>query len=439
MTRIEALRETIDKLVFKYNIRREYFTIVLPVLLGIALILAAFLTGHTLTEQQQSHQVDEKLKAYEELVRQLNESGNSSFTIQEQSAQPAAKADLDHYIIYGIIIALIPYSIDRFFERRRHRQYEDDFTQFLFKLSEMMRAGIDPIKSVIELSKTDLGSITPNIRMAASMMLLGRSFEEGMRKMADSLHSEMVSKYVDLVIQASYMGGSVHDLILKASEDMRTMIMIEKEMLGNLQQYTVIFYLAQAIIIFIAYILSAQLIPFIQGPGATFVFGAGDLQKIDFTQSFFHLVMINAALGGIIIGKISEGSIKDGIKHVVILMSASYLISVFVILPLAIGSDNYIITAVSGDNQTGMAGFKLDSPIIFNVTDKGGHPVPDTQIQFEIKPDGKVEPAFTRTDNSSQATVKVTLGQAQVDYTVTAKIGSSTGSVKIKIREPTGG
>jgi flagellar protein FlaJ len=336
MTRIEALRETIERLVFKYDIKREYFTIVLPVLLGLTLVLVAFLTGHTLSGQQ-TMQLDDKQKAYEELVKQLNASqGGDSGVTQTLPKQPQLPVGLDHYIIFGIIIALVPYSIDRFFERRKHKQFEDDFTQFLFKLSEMMRAGIDPIKSVIELSKTDIGSITPHIRMAASMMLLGRSFGEGMKNMSESLHSEIISKYVDLVIQASYMGGSVHDLILKASEDMRTMIMIEKEMLGSLQQYTVIFYLAQGIIIFIAYVLSAQLVPFIQGTGTTMIFGSGgDIQKIDFTKSFFHLIMINAALGGIIIGKISEGSLKDGFKHTVILMAASYIICIIAILPLA--------------------------------------------------------------------------------------------------------
>jgi len=435
MTRIKMLRETLEALAFKYNIRREYFTIILPVLLGIALVLAAVLTGHTLAEQRPT-QVDEKQKAYEELVKQLNGiEGGDSGVAQAPQEQPQGKADLDHYIIYGVIIALLPYSVDRFFERRRHRKYEDDFTQFLFKLSEMMRAGIDPIKSVIELSKADMGSITPNIRMAASMMLLGRSFEEGMKKMAESMHSEMISKYVDLVIQASYTGGPVHDLILKASEDMRTMVMIEKEMLGSLQQYTVIFYLAQAIIIFIAYILSAQLIPFIQGPGSAMVFGAGDLQKIDFKHGFFHLIMINAALGGIIIGKISEGSAKDGFKHTVILMAASYVICLAAIFPLSNGSDDYIISVAAGDDQVGIAGFRLDNPIVFNVTDKEGRPVPGTQVQFEIKPGGKVDPLFSMTNDSSQVAVKVTLGEDRVDYTVTAKVGGSTCSVKAKTRQ----
>lgn len=430
--RIAEIQETIERLVFKYNIRREYFTIGIPVLLGILLVLVAFLMGHTLTAQAPA-QDDSRQKALDEMIQQMNEEGGNNTTASTATTpqKPQNKADLDNFIIYGVIIALIPYSIDRYFERRKHTQYEDDFTQFLFKLSEMMRAGIDPIKSVIELSKTDLGSITPHVQTAASMMLLGRSFEEGMRNMASSLHSEMVSKYVDLVIQASYMGGSVHDLILKASEDMRTMLMIDKEMLGNLKQYTVIFYLAQAILIFIAYILSAQLIPFIQGPGSSMIFGSGDLQKIDFTGSFFHLIMINAAIGGIIIGKISEGSMKDGFKHTVILMSASYLVCIFFILPLA-SSSNYTINVISGDNQTGMPNMPLQDPIVFEILDGNGKPIPGADVSFDIKPDGSVSPTFNTTDNSSMVSTKVILGANAVDYTITAKISGTTKSVTIK-------
>lgn len=429
------LRETIETLVFKYNIRKEYFTIVLPVLLGLIIIIAAFLTGHTLTLAQQAsqQQPDQRQQELDQLIQQMNgsDSGTNNTAATTASQQPANQADLDQYIIYGILVAITPYSIDRFFEKRRNKRYEEDFSQFLFKLSEMMRAGIDPIKSVIELSKSNVGSITPHVQSAASMMLLGRSFEEGMRTMATSLHSEMSSKYVDLVIQASYMGGSVHDLILKASEDMRTMIMINREMEGNLQQYVYILYLAQAIIVFIAYILSAQLIPFVQGAGTSAIFGSADLQNINFTQSFFHLIMINAAIGGIIVGKISEGSIKDGFKHSVILMSSCYMVCVLLILPLGMPSNNYVITVVSGDNQTAVPGMQLQNPIVFKLTDKSSNPLPGVDMQFNITSGGIVDPAYDKTDNSSQVSVKVTLGSNPGDYTVTAKVGDVTQNVII--------
>lgn len=169
------------------------------------------------------------------------------------------------------------------------------------------------------------------------------------------------------------------------------------------------------------------------------LFGNGDLQKIDFTHSFFHLIMINAAIGGIIIGKISEGSMKDGFKHTVILMSISYLVCVTAILPLSSPNDNYIITPVSGTDQTAMPGMKLHDPIAFNVTDKSGKPVPGVDVQFSISPSGSVNPVYAKTDNNSRVEVKITLGKDIADYIVTAKVEGSTGNTTITATSGGGG
>ena len=64
------LRDTIETLVFKYDIKKEYFTVGLPILIAIALVVVAILMGHTLTAQQQSSdQIDGKQQAYEEFAK----------------------------------------------------------------------------------------------------------------------------------------------------------------------------------------------------------------------------------------------------------------------------------------------------------------------------------------------------------------------------------
>ena len=156
-------------------------------------------------------------------------------------------------LIFATLIAIIPYSIDVTIQKRRIRRKEELYTEFLFKLSELMRGGLDPIKAVKELSKTNLGELSPHVKMAATALTFGKSFEEAMKRMAKSLHSEIIMRYTSLVVQASYSGGSVSDLILKSSEDMRSIIGIEREKEGSLSQYTFIFYFAQGIIVFIAY------------------------------------------------------------------------------------------------------------------------------------------------------------------------------------------
>ena len=112
---------------------------------------------------------------------------------------------LDEVMVFALIIAILPYSIDITLQKRSTRKKEELYTEFLFKLSELMR-GLDPIKAVKELSKTDLGVLTPHIRVAATSMTFGKSFEEAMKAMSASLHSELITRYTMLVVQASYQG-----------------------------------------------------------------------------------------------------------------------------------------------------------------------------------------------------------------------------------------
>lgn len=293
-----------------------------------------------------------------------------------------------------------------------------------------MRAGIDPIKSVIELSRTDLGSLNKHISLAASAMVIGNSFEEGMRRVSKSLESTLIAKYIDLIVQASNTGGAVHNLILKASEDMRSMIMIEREMQGNLQQYVLIFYFAQVILIVMVYILSTQMFPFLSGPGMQQLFGSAGVGDINYQQGFFHMLIINAMIGGVIIGKITEGSAKDGLKHSVILTIVSYLACVLIIIP-ASGPAHVTIAVMSGDQQTGLVGMPITDPIVFNVLNAQGIPSSGTIVSFHISPSGNVTPAFDTTDNGGNVTVKVLLGDVPGTYTITATVDKSVKTATV--------
>lgn len=433
------LNQFIESIRLKYDLKREYFTVGIPVIMAIALLLFALLTGHTFVDDKKSvsmsSEEDARQKAYEELLKQLaEEEGGESVELpgatepeeESEDEKPPSKADMDHYLIYAFVIAITPYSIDRYFLKRLHSKNEEDFSQFLFKLSEMMRAGIDPVKSVIELSKTDLGTITSNMRIAAATMILGGSFEEGMKKVAASLNSELISRYIDLVISASYTGGAVSDLILKASEDMRSMILIEKEMIGSLKQYTLIFYFAQCILVAMAFILLTTLFPSLVSDSASAALGGEGLKNIDFTKGFFHLIIINAVIGGIIIGKISEGSALDGLKHSVILTAGCYLFCVFFLLPGAASQDAVTITVISGQGQEGIGGLPLQQPVVFKVIDKDGKPKPDIFLSVSVKPSGKINPAMIKTNKEGEASVNIVLGEESGTYTIEAKAGDYT-------------
>lgn len=442
---VEKYRLTIQRyvqiLTIRYDIKREYLTLGIPIFIALMIVLMAVLTGHSFVtdDPQGSAPVNDeaaaKHAAYEALVAEMEaaeaaERGEVVAVEEEVEPEPEedkSKDDLDHIMIFAMLVALIPYSIDSTLQKRLLQKRELAFSEFLYKLSELMRGGIDPVKGFINLSKTNLGVISSNAQDAASSMVLGRSFDESMHKMSRSMKSRLVARYIDVVVQAAYTGGNVADLLFRTSEDMRAVINIQKEKEANLKQYIVIFYLAQGIIVMLTYILSTSLLPLIQGVGMEMLGGAG-LSDIDFERGFFHMIILNALFGGLIIGQITEGEIKHGFKHSAILIILSYVACVTLLLPAGVG-DSYMLNVVSGSSQEVFGGIPLQQPIIFNVTDMDGNPVPGTFVKMTISPDGVITSSMTQEDGT--VTVTPIPGSDEGTYVVTATAGESKGTATI--------
>ncbi|MEA1865942.1 MAG: type II secretion system F family protein [Euryarchaeota archaeon] len=438
---LQALRLRIVRYVqiikLKYDIKREYVTVAIPVVAAITLIITAAFTGHVLAIQEESGagsgRDDARLATYQALVEEVGEVGDGgSMEAGEKTPDTKSKDDLDRIIVFAVLIAIVPYSIDIYRQKSLLKRREVAYSEFLFKLSELMRGGIDPIRGVIDLSTTDLGTITENVRGAASAMVLGHSFADAMNDMAFALKSNLITRYTALVVQAAYTGGAVADLLLRTSEDMRAVIGIEREKEGNLKQYIVIFYLAQGIIVMLTYILSASLLPLIQGIGMELLFGDSGVTEIDFERGFFHMIMLNALLGGIIIGQITEGEMKHGLKHSVILIIACYIACTTLILPSPAAGDMRI-DLVSGSGQDGFGGIPLVEQIVFNVTDLKGSPAPDVYVKVSISPDGSVNPGIVKTGVDGLVTVTVAPGGAEGVYVVEAVAGSDVARASVRV------
>ncbi|TQD25675.1 type II secretion system F family protein [Methanolobus vulcani] len=433
----------VQMLTIRYDIKREYLTLGIPVFIALMIVVMALFTGHSFVTDEAaaggavSEEADARKAAYEALVAEMEaaeaaERGEVVAT-EEEVAEPETeeekpKDDLDHIMVFAVLVAIIPYSIDSFLEKRKLQKREVAFSEFLYKLSELMRGGIDPVKGFINLSKTNLGAISSHAQDAASSMVLGKSFDESMHKMSDSMNSRLVARYIDVVVQAAYTGGNVADLLFRTSEDMRSVIAIQREKEANLKQYIVIFYLAQGIIVMLTYILSTSLLPLIQGVGMEMLGGAG-LSDIDFERGFLHMIILNALFGGLIVGQITEGEIKHGFKHSAILIALSYVACVTLLLPAGVGT-SYMVTVASGDAQeVMMGGLPLQNPIIFNVTDMDGNPAAGTFVKMTITPSGEITSSMTEEDGT--VTVSPMPGSDSGTYIVTATAGESKGTATI--------
>ncbi|MBN1432537.1 MAG: type II secretion system F family protein [Methanomicrobiaceae archaeon] len=429
----------------KYDIKRECFTLLIPLILATFILLSGLAINLPYIFSDQPDEEgpgNEREKAYEELLKQMEEAEGGgenavltsdliyeeTIIAEDENAKPPG---MDQFLIFAILIAITPYGIDITLFKMGKKRKEELFTEFLFKLSEMMRGGLDPIKSVNELAKADIGVLTPHLRIAANRMAYGDSFERAMRAMSKSTGSELIIRYTDLVIEASYSGGGVSDLILKCSDDMRTILSIERQKEGDLKQFVLIFYFAQIIIIFICYTLTNDLLPYFTDLGATSFLGNNEIANIDFSTGFFHLILVNSFFGGLIIGKISEGDVRYGLKHVTILMIVSYVSCSILFFGGGDASQQDIeIEIISGSGQEGYIGLPLNENIVIKATDTEGNPVEEAVMTLSISPGGRVT-EFLTTNKEGICETEVVLGDTPGVHTIEISSGKITKKITV--------
>ncbi len=87
---------------------------------------------------------------------------------------------------------------------------------------------------------------------------------------------------------------------------------------------------------------------------------------------------------------------------------------------ITIGAPTSLVV-VSGDNQTGVAGTALASPLVLAVMDANKNPVPGVSVTF-TGTNASVNPASPQTDSSGHASTQVTLGNIPGPASVTAGV-----------------
>jgi archaeal flagellar protein FlaJ len=434
------------KLRMRYKFKRVYLTLALPAAIAIIIFSYALYTGFAplpnlgavSTGASASTGQLSGLQEYELLYPNQTASSPGAPPPAAKPAAPPNPQNFNLVLVVGLIIGLGPYSYDATRKDRELRRNEADFTDFLFELSELVRGGIDPVKAINTLAQGTLGSITKNVQMVAKQMQIGYTFEEAMRNLADGLHSPLIEKYVDLVIQASYSGGTVANLIQRASADMGIFLGIEREKRAGLSQYTLILYTAQVILIALSAILVVQFLPdlaSISSIGSTAlagsILGQADIGSVPLQTDLFFLVVINGFLGGLVIGKISESKVKHGIKHALILVLIGFLAWTLFVVPATSGAGVHYNYSVLSYDKTGDAGIPLKDPVVVQVNNTDGTPAVGVLVTFGLigpggTASGTIVPTTADTDSSGQASAVIVLGSTAGVYSLDVTVNDNT-------------
>jgi Big-like domain-containing protein len=115
-----------------------------------------------------------------------------------------------------------------------------------------------------------------------------------------------------------------------------------------------------------------------------------------------------------------------GAARVIAPESPAVVEAAFTVVALASSANG--LAGVSGDGQTGPAGTALPGPLVVEVTDAFGNPIPDIPIDWTAEGGGSVSAASTTTDETGRTSVIRTLGPTAGIQSTVATADSLAGS-----------
>ncbi|MEK6898512.1 MAG: type II secretion system F family protein [Nanoarchaeota archaeon] len=245
----------------------------------------------------------------------------------------------------GALVLIMPFFIGLIVESKKEKEMDEQFLEFSRNLAESVKTGTPIGKSIIHMSEKNYGSLTPYIRKLANQITLGIPTSRAFNTFAQDVGSRTVKRAVTLIQEAESAGGEIDYILDSVAESVSQIEKLKIERKSSVSNLVVQGYIIFLVFVGIMLVMQFKILPLTSGiapvgslggldntlAGADNLGGlansadaAANAEKL--ARPFLYLLLTQGICAGLTIGKISEGKIKNGIKHSIILLLLSFLI-----------------------------------------------------------------------------------------------------------------
>ena len=244
-------------------------------------------------------------------------------------------AQVDGPVIAATALVLAGYALVYEIDKRQTRRLEVEVPDFLDRFASVNEAGTSIVQSVHRIANSDLGALTPELRRTERDVEWGADVATAFHRMRRRVRSPVLTRAVALVTNAMYASGDIGPVLRIAADETRATERLRRERKQVMLTYLIVIYISFLVFLGVIAALSVSFIPAIENAtvgtatGATdapagiggITDGFGDIDVFAYEQLFFHAASIQAICSGLVAGQLGEGSVRDGVKHAVILLA----------------------------------------------------------------------------------------------------------------------
>ncbi len=238
----------------------------------------------------------------------------------------------------AFLVAVFQFWIDVLNENRSNRDVEEKFLEFVRAVSDGVKTGIPIPKAIIELKGDNFGALTPYVEKLIYQIEWGVPLKEAFLRFSKDTGNPLVKRSMAIVVEAEQSGGHIDKVLESVTSSVLEIKKIKDERRANIFSQILQGYFIFIMFIGIMIVLQVFLLPELDQVGGSVMTGvsipgiggssgttSAYPSSIDFDLIFTFLLLIQGFFTGLMIGKFSEGSLRYGLKHSLVLMFIGYM------------------------------------------------------------------------------------------------------------------
>ena len=232
---------------------------------------------------------------------------------------------LSFSLIYAMALAIsiptIAFSLILFMKmERRASEIENSIPDFLRQLSSMLKVGLSLENALIDMSNHGKGPLYDELRRVVVEIRMGKSLDESFNGLAMRLDSKDLERSFKIILNAHKSGGSLSDIILDVSDDLRAILVLKRERKASVMMSIMFLVIASTIAAPFALGMVGVYSSFMMELGK-----GGSICEVAPLAAEIYLI-IQSICAGFLIALIMYGDLRKGLRYSIPITSSAFLV-----------------------------------------------------------------------------------------------------------------
>jgi len=232
-------------------------------------------------------------------------------------------------VFTSVIIGLVPFIIWDLRFRWWRNKIERNLPNLLRDVAEAQKTGMSFIAALQRASEKDYGPLSKEMHKVCLKMAAGVTYEEALTSMAYRIKSRLVDQATTLIVEAGRSGGNVQKLMDQIATYINDLQTMDQRRKAELKGFEYEVYAMFGVFLFSLTMIFTVLISSMPNTATTasaspFPFSMG-VDKELYRVLFFAVSASEGVASGLVAGKLGEGTVYGGIRHVVILLALTLI------------------------------------------------------------------------------------------------------------------